>query len=80
MSQTATVMARCCSAPVSADGRQCDSRTEGLDQPDRHRMTLPQIRRPSVILTASLSLGSEQRRRCRGPFPLHAPDDLRYLG
>jgi len=44
----------------SADGRKCGTRTEGLDRPDRHRMTLPQIRRPSVILAASLSLGGNR--------------------
>ena len=64
----------------SADGRQRGARTKELDQPDPHRMTLLQIRRPSVIVVASLSPGSEPRRRCRGPFPLHSPDDLSCLG
>jgi hypothetical protein len=44
----------------SADGRKCGAMPEGLDRLDRHRMTLPQIRRPSVILAASLSLGSNR--------------------
>jgi hypothetical protein len=44
----------------SADGRQCGARAEGLDRHDRHRMTLPQIRRPSVILAASLALGANR--------------------
>jgi len=44
----------------SADGRQCGARPKRLDQPDPHRRTLPQIRRPSVVLAASLSLGSNR--------------------
>ena len=32
----------------------------GLDRLDRHRMTLPLIRRPSMILAASLSLGADR--------------------
>jgi hypothetical protein len=64
----------------SAEDANAAPGRRGLDQHGRHRMTSPQIRRPSVIPAASLSLGSGPRQRCRGPFPLHAPDDLSYLG
>ena len=49
MSQTATVMAKFCSAPVP----RMAARPEELDRPDRHWMTLPQIRRPSRTLAPS---------------------------
>jgi hypothetical protein len=60
MSQTATVEARYCSAPVPSMAANATPGRRGLDQPDRHRMTLPQIRRPSVILAASLGLGASR--------------------
>jgi hypothetical protein len=79
MSQTATVMAKFCSAPVpqmAADAAPGWKSRTGLTAPYDVTADQEAVQDPG----ASVSLGSKPHRRCRGPFPLYASDDLRYLG
>jgi hypothetical protein len=64
----------------SADGRRRGARPEGPDRPDHPPDDVAADQEAVQNPGASVSLGSKPRRRCRGPFPLHVPDDLRYLG
>jgi hypothetical protein len=50
MSQTSDGHGQILFRASSAHGRGHGARPEELDRPDRHRMTLPQIRRPFRIL------------------------------
>jgi hypothetical protein len=79
MSQTATVMAKFCSAPVprmAANARKTGRAGPAGPPPDDVAADQEAVQNPG----ASVSLGTGPRRRCRGPFSLNAPDDLRCLG